>query len=352
MKVDYKIIKHFLNGIEEKENQTKILSWFTDFQADRNLRQEYLRYWNEELTGDLNIEDYDSEKILGKIYHTIQLEESKSAIRRKTTGKIISIITKVAAVLFIPLTIFIFLNRERYFETKANVTYSEIYSPLGTRTMFYLPDGSSGYLNGGSTIKFPTTFIGNTRDVNLIGEAYFDVVSNPKKPFNVNCKNITVVAHGTSFNVESFPEDKTNKVTLEKGKVEVLVKKNGQIQKLGTLNPNQMCVYNENTSSYQIIDTDADKVIAWKEGKLVFINDPFEDVINKLNRRYNINMIIKDSKLKEYTYLATFEDESLDEVIKLLQLSAPIEVKNLGRKRKPDGAFEKRVVELYYKPNF
>lgn len=351
MEVDYQIIKRFLDGDGQKEDQTKILSWFSNFQAEGNLRKGYLRYWNKELSGDLNIEGYDSDKVLGKIYHAIKLEESRSTIKRKAINRVINTITRVAAVLFIPLTIFLLINKERYIETKADVTYSEIYAPLGTRTMFYLPDGSSGYLNGGSTLKFPTAFIGESREVDLKGEAYFDVLSNPEKPFIVYGENVNVVAHGTSFNVEAFPEDNTNKVTLVKGQVEVLGKKNGQIQKLGTLEPNQMCIYDKRTSFYKFMDVDADKIIAWKEGKLVFINEPLEEVIKELNRRYNINMIIKDSKLKEYTYLATFEDESLDEVIKLLKLSAPIEVKDFGRKRKPDGAFEKRVIELYYKPN-
>ena len=76
-------------------------------------------------------------------------------------------------------------QRKRIFTTPAETAYSEIYSPLGTRTMFYLPDGSSGWLNGGSYLEFPAEFRGKSREVFLKGEAYFDVVTDPKKPFVV-----------------------------------------------------------------------------------------------------------------------------------------------------------------------
>ncbi len=351
MEVDYQIIKRFLDGDGQKGDQAKILSWFPDLQTEGDLRNGYLRYWDEGLSGSLDTEGYDPDKMLGEIYHAIKLKESITATKRKAVRRVIDTITKVAAVLFIPLTVFLLTNKERYIDSKADVTFSEIYSPLGTRTMFYLPDGSSGYLNGGSALKFPTTFTGKTREVDLKGEAYFDVLSNPRKPFIVCGENINVVARGTSFNVEVYPEDTKNKVTLVKGKVDVIGKKDGQLHGLGTLEPNQMCIYDKITSSYKFMSVDADKIIAWKEGKLIFINEPLGEVIKELNRRYNINIIIKGTELKEYTYLATFEDESLDEVIKLLKLSAPIEVKDLGRERKPDGTFEKRVIELYYKPD-
>jgi transmembrane sensor len=349
MEVDFLVIKRFLDGNIQEGDKEKILSWFSSFQAETDLRKGYYRYWNEELSNNLSIEGYDQEKVLGKIYHEIKLDESRSLVKKKVINSIINIITKVAAVLFIPLTVFLFVNKERLKPNMTNISYSEIYSPPGTRTVFYLPDGSTGCLNGGSYLKFPTVFKGESREVSLKGEAFFDVISNPGKPFIVYGENINVIAHGTSFNIKAFPEDITNKVTLVKGKVEVLRTKDGQIQKLGILEPNQMCVYDCKTSQSKIIQVDADKIIKWKEGKLVFINEPFHELVKELNRRYNINMVIKDPKLIEYSYLATFEDESMDEVINLLKLSAPIEVKDLGREKRSDGTYGKRIIELYYK---
>ena len=336
---------------EKRGTESKSCPGFSGNQAESDLRREYYRYWTE-LPTDINMEDYDEEKMLGKIYREIKLEESKSLEESKpgngAVRKVISLLTKVAAVLFIPLTIFIFINRDRFISTDY-IAYSEVYAPMGTRTKFNLPDGSVGYLNGGSTVKFSNVFKGKSREVQLKGEAFFDVQSNPKKPFVVSGSNINVVAYGTSFNVEAYPEDKINKVTLVKGKVEVLEKTESKLQSLGMLAPGEMCVFNKEKASHQFVQVDADKIVSWKDGKLVFINEPFEEVVKKLNRRYSVNIIIKDEKLKTYTYLATFEDETLDEVLKLITISAPIEVKDLGRKIGTDGTSEARNIEFYLK---
>ncbi len=108
----------------------------------------------------------------------------------------------------------------------------KVHSPLGARTIFYLPDGSSGYLNGGASLKFPEKFHGKSRDVSLKGEAYFDVVTNPKKPFVVKGKNLEIVAKGTVFNVSAYDDVPETEVILVEGKLEIFLqnedeKKNG-----------------------------------------------------------------------------------------------------------------------------
>jgi ferric-dicitrate binding protein FerR (iron transport regulator) len=192
-------------------------------------------------------------------------------------------------------------------------------------------------------------FKGKSREVALNGEAYFDVISNPQKPFVVSGKNIRVVAYGTSFNVEAYPEDQMNKVTLVKGKVEVFGEKDNKTRSLGLLTPGEMCVFNSEQSSAEFVRVDASKITSWKDGKLVFINEPFSEVVKKLDRRYSVNIVIKDERLKDYSYLATFEDETLDEALNLLKLSAPIKIKEREREKKPDGSYGERTIEFYFK---
>lgn len=351
MKIDFEILSRYLKGKDQQGDKEKIMSWFSSNQI-KQLRENYQRYWDE-LSDEFCDEEYNEEIVLGKIYHKIKLHESSlhaKQERKPQVKKLFTIITRVAAVLFIPLSIFILINSDRFFTSETSVSFSEIYAPTGTRAKFNLPDGSSGYLNGGSTLKFPIKFSEKSRNVSLQGEAYFDVVSNPKKPFIVSGSKINVVAYGTSFNVDAYPGDNNNKAVLVKGKIEVFGKTNNQTQSLGVLNPGEMCSFDIEKSSYKIAKVDADKIVSWKDGKLVFINAPFEEVVKKLNRRYSANIVIKDQKLKTYTYLATFEDETLDEVLKLIQLSAPISVTDLGRKsRSPDGSFNARNIEFYLK---
>ncbi len=352
MKVDFQIIKRYLDGNGQEGDREKILSWFSGQETEKDLNEQYRRYWND-LPAALQTEGYDEEKMLGKIYHEIKLEESKlseKSERKRITRKMITLLTRVAAILFIPLTIFVLMNWERFMYAGVYPAYSEIRAPKGTHTKFSLPDGSSGYLNGGSTIRFPTLFKGKSREVSLEGEAYFDVRSNPQRPFIVSGQNIKVLAYGTSFNVEAYPEDKINRVTLVKGKVQVRANENDKIQNLGTLLPGEMCVFDKKDCSSRFIHVDAEKIVSWKDGKLVFINEPFDEVVKKLNRRYGVNIIIEDKKLKDYTYLATFlQDETLDEVLKLLALSAPIKVTDLGREIEPDGSYGERTIKFHYK---
>jgi ferric-dicitrate binding protein FerR (iron transport regulator) len=111
-----------------------------------------------------------------------------------------------------------------------------------------------------------------------------------------------------------------------------------------------MCVFDKKDFSSRFIHVDAEKIVSWKDGKLVFINEPFDKVVKKLNRRYGVNIIIEDKKLEDYTYLATFlQDETLDEVLKLLALSAPIKVTDLGREIEPDGSYGERTIKFHYK---
>jgi transmembrane sensor len=349
MKVDLQILKRYLEGDEKDGDKEKILNWFSDLQYESDLRKQYHRYWDE-LVNIQDLKGYNGSKILDKIYHKIKLEESCILQEKRVMTRIFNILCKVAAILFIPLITFLFIHRNNLIPATTEIARSEIYSPLGTRTMFYLPDGSNGWLNGGSYLEFPTEFKGKSREVLLKGEAYFNVKSDPKKPFIVSGTDIEVVAYGTSFNVLAYPDDQTVKVTLESGNIKIMGKQDGRIQDCKTLKPDQMYISDLKTSSYKIITVDANKITSWKEGKLVFRNDPFKEVVKKINRWYNVNIVIKDKVMESYTYLATFEDETLDEVLKLLELSAPIGYKNIGRERREDGTFEKRKIELYYKP--
>ena len=350
MEVDFQILKRYLEGQGTDEDKEIITSWFSNMQSERDLRKQYQAYWNELPIKPEN-KGYEGSLILDKIYHKIKLDESIELARKRLKKRFINILTRVAAILFIPVVVSILIYRNEFIFSTEEVAFSEIYSPLGTRTQFYLPDGSSGWLNGGSYLEFPLQFKEKTREVGLRGEAYFDVRSNPKKPFIVKGENIEVVAHGTSFNIMAYPKDQIIRVTLVNGHINVSGTKDGIIGKTVKMTePGYTCSYDLKTSSCETSMIDINKIISWKDGRLVFRDEPFDEVVRKINRWYNVNLIIKDNMLKSYTYLATFEDETLDEVLKLLKLSAPIDYKDIGREIREDGTFEKRVIELYFNP--
>jgi transmembrane sensor len=348
MEIDFQVIKRYLEGTEWKGDKDQILNWFSDLKFENDIRKKYRQFWDE-LANDTDMDECDGSVILGRIYHKMKNDEYRKLPKKKGMVRILNIITKVAAILFIPLLAFLWVIKGSDVSSSAKSSYSEIYSPLGTRAMFYLPDGSTGWLNGGSKLKFTTEFRGKSREVFLEGEAYFDVLTDAKKPFIVNGKHSNVIAYGTSFNVHAYPEDPSVQITLVSGNIGVFERKNGKFLNLANLKPGQMYECYPGTHLNRIETVDVNKVAVWKDGKLAFRDESFADVVSKINRWYNVEIIIMNKALRSYSYQATFVDETLDEVLKLLERSAPIEFKDLGRERNEDGTFGKRKIELYYK---
>jgi len=346
--IDIKILMRYLKGKATSEDSAIVRRWFANSDFEHELNEKSFLFWDETPL-EPDIKGYSDAHILDQIHHKIRLEEAIFLTKTEPKIRFINYLTRIAAILAIPLLItsLFFLSQNRLFRDA--VSWAEIHAPYGTRTDFHLPDGSTGRLNGGSSLKYPTQFIGKSRDVELTGEAYFDVTSNPKKPFVVSTENIDVKVFGTSFNVMAYSDEAITEVTLEKGKVEVFKKTDDIIKSIGILEPNESCIYNSLSDSGHILTVNTSVHLSWLDGKLTFKYESFEEVVRKINRWYNVNIIIKDEMLRSYIYYGTFQDETLDEVLKLIQFTAPIRYRDIAREKKQDGTFEKRKIEIYCK---
>ncbi len=345
MKIDYQTIKRYLENQETKEDRDKIISWFRTPEAEEELREKSRIYWDA-LT-QKEQEKFDESLILGRIYREIKLKEAEERSKSylKLT-KIVNFFSKVAAVLFIPLLIFFLIEYDVMKGRQTDIAYMEIHCPVGTRTKFYLPDGSTGWLNGGSSLKYPLEFYGNSRNVNLSGEAYFDLKTNPEKPFVVSGGDLNIIAKGTAFNVSAWNDEPEIRIVLTEGSLEIIQK--DEERSIAKLKPGQLLHFNPEIKGSYVKNVDTEKYVSWIEGKLVFRDDPLREVVRRLNRWYNVDIIIKDDILLTYDYVATFENETLDEVLKMLALSAPIKYKELPGNQLNNGKFKKRNLELYY----
>ena len=349
--VDARLVQRYLEGGGSEKEKLQIEEWFSDLRANEELRKFSKIRWEDlpKEPKETTLSGYDEERVHDRIHHILRLEEAAAFHKARTRSMLIRFFTRAAAVLFIPITLFALYNWRGNIAGSQSVSRAEIFSPFGARTNFVLPDGSSGWLNGGSTLSFPTQFKGKSRNVELTGEAYFDVQTNPKKPFTVIADEMKVRAYGTSFNVMAYPDDKTMEVTLETGVVEVFGKDRFNNEKsMGLMAPGERGVLIQGTGYFKKDSVNVDQYTSWKEGRLVLRNKPMSQVVSKLNRWYNVNIVISDSRLESYTYRATFEDEKLDEVLKILTSTSPIVCKEVGRKRYPDGTYGKRTIELHY----
>jgi ferric-dicitrate binding protein FerR (iron transport regulator) len=343
--INEKILSRYLSGKGSESDRKEVIRCFTSLPEEEKLRRLCFSQWEHPEEGP-GLTHEKAQHQLDRIHHLIRLRD-KDSISYPTTGKkIISILTRIAAILFIPLLISLWMVKDQVLPADRGNAYSEIVCPPGTRTMFVLPDGSSGWLNSGSTLSFPDEFRGKTRHVNLTGEGFFQVESSQRKPFIVTSSGIQVIATGTTFNVNSYPDELVTEVTLVEGKVDIALEQNGRRRFIGSLYPGQIARSTKGSARLYIQNADIEKHTAWKDGKLIFRDDLFKKVAEDLSRWYNVDFVITDKALNNYTYVGTFEDETLEEVLKLLALTAPISYRDLGRIRREDGSFEKRRIEV------
>jgi ferric-dicitrate binding protein FerR (iron transport regulator) len=298
---------------------------------------------------DSIVSDEKLENLLDKIHHKLNIDEPR-VIRLKSKW-LIGWMTKAAAILLIPVLAFLFYTlseNDKMINQLADVSVDslEVIAPFGSRTVFELSDGSVVHLNYGSRIKYPQNFSGETRSVALIGEGYFEVAHNPDKPFVVSTGIIDVKAVGTVFNVNAYLENNDITTTLVEGKVLLQKQLPGENSiQLGAMKPGQHVIYNSNTGKVNVSVGDVDKYIAWKDGKLVFDNDPIEEVAQRLSRMFNVDIQI-ENEVKEYKYTVTFVDEPLFQILELLTVATPIKYKALPRVKNPDGTFSKQKIRI------
>lgn len=347
---DKNLIDKYYQGKCTPEEKETVEYWFADIKYNKNISEATKQEWEQTST------EGDKKRlltnILFKIHSNIFLEECRRIKDTRWSTKAKSAFTYAsAAVVVLLLVMNIWLWQGQYKLPGNQPVYTEIHAPFGSRIKFNLPDGSSGWLNSGSSLKFPTRFDGHERKVELNGEGYFNVKPNPKKSFVVSTKFYQVRALGTSFNVEAYSgPDPFEEVTLETGKVQIeRIKQDGSFRKISDMKPGQHAVLSYSKNSIKTSYVKTDKYTGWKNGKLIFRNDPLERVIRCLERNYNVQIKVEDDQLFKYHFHATFEEETLFETLRLLKLSSAIDYKICKREKKEDGTYKKRKIILFSK---
>lgn len=197
--------------------------------------------------------------------------------------------------------------------------YNTLAVPRGGKYQIILPDGSKVWLNAASSIRFPTAFNGNDRDVEITGEAYFEIAKNPDKPFIVKLlpslsgeRQGEVEVLGTHFNVDAYNDEPTAKVTLLEGKVRVSQLTTGSSTSfrlrstngLATsqiLEPGQQAQLNKEGSIKVVNDADINEAVAWKNDLFWFNDSNIQEVMRQLSRWYNVDVVIKGNITKHFT---------------------------------------------------
>jgi ferric-dicitrate binding protein FerR (iron transport regulator) len=213
------------------------------------------------------------------------------------------------------------LSQNAETDTKGKVKKNVLRVPFGKSLSLTLQDGSVVRLNSGSTLTYPSSFVGmDKREVQLEGEAFFEVAKNPEQPFIVGTKNMYTQVFGTVFNISAYDEDNISEVVLVEGSVGIGSTEHTVDGSLQMLKPSQRASNKEGSGDRFVIeDVDVTPYISWTQGVLSFENEEMSEIIKRLQRQFNIKIVNKHEKLGERRFTGMFDEEDLDRILRTIQ---------------------------------
>lgn len=328
------LLPRFCEGMTTEEETRLVEEWIEENESNRKVVNQthtlYLAADTLYVMQNLNVE-----KELKKVKDRIN--------RNKTSGW--EWTKRIAAVISIPLLIGILLMYMTQNEHQEIARMIEIKTNPGMTTSIVLPDSTIVCLNSESSLRYPSSFNGDVRNVELVGEAYFDVAKDADKRFVISTLHHSQIeVYGTSFNVEAYAKDNRISTTLVNGKIGFLYNDNtGTTHKIN-LAPNHKLIYQPTTGEAGVYQTSCESETAWKEGKIIFNNTPMEEALNMLSKRYNVEFIVKNKNLKEEAFTGSFTTQRLERIMEFFKISTKIHWRYLDSDVATD---EKQKIEIY-----
>ena len=347
----------YLDGTCSSDEVREIMSVLEDSENDHSLFNAASSYWltlmaakNGDISQSENQLIFDH--MLDQLHHRMRLEEEK-IYKKFTLGKVFSLFSKVAAILILPLLAYSFFltsgtstSGPRRSIDKNQIVWQTVKTTVGMQTDFLLPDSSHVWLNSGSVLKYPNHFASDYRQVQITGEAFFDVAKDSLHPFLVNAGKMNIEVKGTKFNVINYSGEPTTELILTSGKVRLFSGNYEDHNTITTVNPGQLAILDNTRNRLSVKAVDVSKYTAWKEGILIFRDDKMDEVVRKLDRWFNIEIILQSPELNAYVYTAIYRDETLPQILELLKISAPIKYSFSDRERLSDNSYKKRKVVI------
>lgn len=205
--------------------------------------------------------------------------------------------------------------------TKQEVT-TTIMADNGQISRAVLPDGTQVWINSGSAVTYGRDFGMKNRRIALTGEAFFDAAKESVHPLVVDCNELMIKVTGTRFNVSAIPGTSAISVVLEEGSVELLRQQNSSFHY--TLKPGDMATFDLNNKKMIVTTTNTRRFTSWKEGIIHIYDQTLDEVAQRLKNRYNQEFVVND-EVKEFLYTFTIRNESLQDIIALIEKITPVE---------------------------
>jgi len=251
---------------------------------------------------------------------------------------------RIAAILFIPLLIISLLERSSEKQSPP-VQMIRLATNPGMIASATLPDGTKVTLNSNSSLVYPSRFDSKSRDVKLEGEAFFKVTKDATHPFIVKTpQKAAIRVYGTQFDVEAYIAGKNVTATLVDGSISMSYENGNHHWTERKIIPGQAIVYSAAKQNVEVAQAAVDVVTSWKDGKLIFKNTPFNEVLRSLSKRFNVYFIVKNPKCYEASFTGVLEKQRLERILEYFTVSS-----NMRFKYNANGNIrqEKQVIEIY-----
>ena len=307
-------IFNLITGNSEKERRNELFSEIKREPEDLELFKKAKTAWAF-LSSTKQAPDYQIEQSYKQLQ--TRIHSSRKTFRLDGFYKYAAVI---ALFLAVGATMF-YLGRRGSFNGN-QLQYTSVVADYGQISKVVLPDSSLVWLNSGTTLTYNNNFAVTNRDLRLKGQAFLQVTKNKRIPLIVCSGDLKVKVLGTRFDVRAYPEDHQINVVLEKGSVELLNTVNRSFNY--RLKPGEMAEYSLDTKNVKINEINPSNYTTWKDGELVFINDPLADVIRRLERKFNIEVVVKNPRVYQSVFNANFKTESLKEILDYIRFSCQI----------------------------
>lgn len=302
------IIARYFSGNASPDEVDSLRTWIEQSPENRKSFFELQDLW-EVLNPSFDVTDSDTEKAERRVLTKTGITPHNSGIIRK----LFVFWSRIAAVAILPLlaiAIYVLVRPD-----DADVRNISLSTDYGCSSKATLPDGTVVWLNANSNLEYSRNMGDCCRDVDLRGEAYFDVHADADHPFNVHTPYITVTATGTEFNVNAY--DHNASVTLTEGSVEV----SDAVRKVSMMPGEHLSLRDGRMDISKDVDTD--RYCAWRDGILVFEDEPILSICRRLQQIYNVEFDV-DPRLTDRTFRFILKGESIRDVMELFQMTAPV----------------------------
>ena len=316
--IDIELIARHLSGESSVSEEKELMRWLAEDPDHTKLLDQYRSVW-EKLGRIKSVAGID----LDAEWHVLEsrMEESDKVItlqpvRKRSASFYVGRIAVVAMLAVILTFTGIYTVNRFGYKTLATMDQPE---------ELVLPDGSTVTLNYFSSLKYPRRFSGEMRKIELEGEGFFEVESDPEHPFVINTRDVDIRVLGTSFNVNAYNENAAVEVTVKTG--EVAVTRHGEVPRTIILKPGNKGVYKKTDETLEITREIDKNYLAWKTKNFVFEDQTLLDVSKQLSKVYQAEIIIASDSLKNARITTAFNDQSLDAILNVLSATLDLDVR-------------------------